>query len=354
MAGMRAPKRGDETVRTEIEGVAPADAEAGRRSTRPFISAVIPVYNERGTLRQLYDELVAVLDEHSSRFEIIFVDDGSTDGSGPLLDELVGEDPRVRVFHFRSNQGKAEGLQLGFTEARGEIVLTLDADLQDRPSEIPRLLGALEGVDMVSGWKKTRHDPLGKTVPSRFFNWVTSRVSGLPLHDFNCGFKAYRAEVVKELDLYGEMHRFIPVLAAWRGFTVAEVPVEHAPRQWGRSKYGASRLVKGAYDLLTVYVLTRFATRPMHFFGTAGLLLGGIGFVILTYMSYLRLVLDATIGTRPLLFLGIVLLIAGIQLVSTGLLGELILTRTRDLRHAPPLRRSSATAARPGDGGRST
>lgn len=322
---------------------APALAE------RPFITVVIPVYNERGTLRQLHEELVAVLEEHSSRFEILFIDDGSSDGSGELLDELDREDPRVRVFHFRSNQGKAEGLNLGFAEARGDVVLTMDADLQDQPAEIPRLLDKLQHVDLVSGWKQTRHDPMGKTIPSRFFNWVTARVSGLPLHDFNCGFKAYRAEVVKELDLYGEMHRFIPVLAGWRGFTVDEVAVEHAPRRWGESKYGASRLFKGAYDLLTVYVLTRFANRPMHFFGSAGLILGGLGFVILCYMTFLRLILDQDIGTRPLLFLGIVLLIAGIQLVSTGLLGELILRRTRVRRPEPPLR--DAAPPSPADAG---
>jgi glycosyltransferase involved in cell wall biosynthesis len=320
-----------QTVKRQETGIA-------RTMALAHVSVVVPVYNERGTLRELYEQLVAVLEDNSDRFELLFVDDGSDDGSGELLDELEDEDTRVRVFHFRSNQGKAEALNLGFAEASGDAVVTLDADLQDQPSEIPRLLSKLETVDMVSGWKKTRHDPLGKTIPSRFFNWVTSKVSGLPLHDFNCGFKAYRSEVVKELDLYGEMHRFIPVLAAWRGFTVDELAVEHAPRRWGKSKYGASRLFKGAYDLLTVYVLTRFANRPMHFFGSAGVVLGGAGFLILCYMSYLRLVLDQNIGTRPLLFLGIVLLIAGIQLVSTGLLGELILRRTRARGHEVPVR----------------
>jgi glycosyltransferase involved in cell wall biosynthesis len=262
----------------------------------------------------------------------VFVDDGSRDGSGEVLDRLAAADPRTRVLRFRSNRGKAEALNVGFEAANGEIVVTLDADLQDKPSELPRLLEALEGYDLVSGWKRNRNDPVGKTVPSRFFNWVTRKASGLELHDFNCGFKAYRAEVVRELDLYGEMHRFIPVLAAGKGFRVREVAVEHAPRVWGRSKYGWSRLFKGAYDLLTVLLLTRFETRPMHFFGSIGLVLGTVGFVLLLYMSYLRLILDQTIGTRPLFFLGVVLLLGGLQLVTAGLVGELVVRRTRPVR----------------------
>ncbi len=302
---------------------------------RPTITAVVPVYNECGTLEQLHAELSAQLEQAASMHEIIFVDDGSRDGSAAVLDRLAQTDSRTRVLRFRNNRGKAEALNVGFGAARGDIVVTLDADLQDRPSELPRLLEALDGYDMVSGWKQFRNDPVGKTLPSKFFNWVTRRASGLDLHDFNCGFKAYRAEVVQELDLYGEMHRFIPVLAASRGFRVREIPVEHAPRVWGRSKYGFSRLFKGAYDLLTVVLLTRYETRPMHFFGTIGLFLGAIGFILLGYMSYLRLVLDQSIGTRPLFFLGVVLLLAGLQLAIAGLVGELVVRRTRGPRGRP-------------------
>jgi glycosyltransferase involved in cell wall biosynthesis len=311
--------------------------EARRGDVPRLISVVIPVFNERGTLDRLHETLSAVLGTVARDHEIIFIDDGSTDGSDAVLQQLVARDPRVRLLQFRRNQGKADALNAGFAAARGEIIVTMDADLQDQPAELPRLLAALRDSDLVSGWKQQRHDPLGKTLPSKLFNWVTATVSGVRLHDFNCGFKAYRAEVVRELDLYGELHRFVPVLAAWRGFRVAEVAVEHAPRMWGKSKYGLSRLFKGAYDMLTVVLLTRFEHRPMHFFGTLGLAIGALGFTILLYMSYLRLVVHATIGNRPLLFLGIVLLLAGIQLVSAGLVGELIVRRTRRSRAGPAL-----------------
>jgi glycosyltransferase involved in cell wall biosynthesis len=299
---------------------------------RPTISVVVPVFNERGTLETLHSELQEQLRQLARSYEIIFVDDGSTDGSMEVLLSLAAADPATQVHRFRSNRGKAEALNLGFSVAAGELVVTMDADLQDKPSQLPKVIAALDGYDMVTGWKQRRHDPLGKTLPSRVFNWVTSKVSGLDLHDFNCGFKAYRAEVVQELDLYGEMHRFIPILAASRGFRVREIAVEHAPRVWGQSKYGVTRLFKGAYDLLTVLLLTRFEHRPMHFFGTVGLSLGLGGFLLLTYMSYLRLVLQQSIGTRPLFFLGVVLLLAGLQLAIAGLVGELVVRRTRPAR----------------------
>ncbi len=316
-----------------------ANSESGNRrpdvswlSADALVSVVIPAYNERGTLEPLHLEVTTVLESLGRPHEIIFVDDGSTDGSDAVLAEIAARDPRVRVRAFRSNRGKADGLNLGFSLASGSIIVTMDADLQDKPSEIPKLLEALGHSDLVSGWKFRRHDPLGKTIPSRFFNWVTRKASGVDIHDFNCGFKAYRAEVVQELDLYGEMHRFVPVLAASRGFRVTEVPVEHAPRTWGKSKYGFSRLFKGAYDLLTVILLTRFENRPMHFFGSAGLMAGTSGFFILLYMSYLRLIRNESIGTRPLLLLGIVLLLAGLQLASLGLVTELLVGRTRRSR----------------------
>lgn len=327
----------------DLEAIQIAAPEA--QSSRPTISVVVPVYNEQGTLDRLHQEVSDLLATISRDYEIIFIDDGSRDGSTEVLNRLARSDSHVRVFGFRSNRGKAEALNVGFREARGEVVVTMDADLQDIPSEMPRLLDALDESDMVSGWKETRHDPIGKTMPSKLFNWVTGRVSGLDLHDFNCGYKAYRREVVKELDLYGEMHRFVPVLAAWQGFRVAEVPVQHAPRTWGKSKYGFSRLFKGAYDLLTVYVLTRFENRPMHFFGSIGAVLGTLGFVVLLYMSFLRLVLDEVIGNRPLLFLGIVLFLTGLQLVSAGLVGEMIVRRTRGSGGRLPLRNSEFSAA---------
>lgn len=301
----------------------------GAAPSKPTISVLVPVFNERGNIEQLHAEATDELLTYAREHEIIFIDDGSTDGSTDVLLQIASKDPRVRVHRFRSNRGKAEALNLGFALARGEVVVTMDADLQDKPSQLPKLLSALEGYDMVSGWKQTRHDPLSKTLPSRFFNWVTRKVSRLELHDFNCGFKAYRVEVVRELDLYGEMHRFIPVLAASRGFRVTEVPVDHAPRVWGESKYGFSRLFKGAYDLLTIVLLTRFEHRPMHFFGTFGVVFAAFGAAILVYMTYLRLVLDRSIGTRPLLLLGVVLLLAGLQLAIAGLVGELVVRRTR-------------------------
>lgn len=307
------------------------------RESFPTVSIVVPVFNERGTLEQLHREVRDVVHGLGCKMDLVFVDDGSNDGSADILKQLAARDPEVRVFTFRSNQGKADALNVGFDAAIGDAVITMDADLQDRPTEIPRLLEALESTDLVSGWKRRRRDPLGKTLPSRFFNWVTAKVSGVPLHDFNCGLKAYRREVVTELDLYGEMHRFIPVIAARRGFRVGELQVEHAPRTWGRSKYGFTRLFKGAFDLLTVVLLTRFETRPLHFFGAMGLALSSIGFGILLYMSYLRLVVHATIGNRPLLFLGIVLLLAGIELLSAGLVGELVVRRTRGRTATLPL-----------------
>ena len=298
--------------------------------SKPIISVVVPVFDERGTLEQLHAELTEQLKICARDYEIIFIDDGSSDGSTEVLMHLAAVDPQVHTHRFRANQGKAEALNFGFRHARGDIVVTMDADLQDQPSQLPNLLAALETFDMVTGWKQDRQDPMSKTLPSRFFNWVTRKVSGVDVHDFNCGFKAYRAEVVRELDLYGEMHRFVPLIAASRGFAVGEVVVEHAPRVWGKSKYGFSRLFKGAYDLLTLVLLTRFENRPMHFFGSIGLGFGTVGFLILSYMAYLRLVRDEVIGNRPLLLLGVVMLLAGLQLATAGLMGELLVRRTRD------------------------
>jgi glycosyltransferase involved in cell wall biosynthesis len=291
---------------------------------RPEISLVIPLYNEAESLAELYATLAAVPLPHADRCEMIFVDDGSTDGSFERLAGLRERDKRVKVIRLRSNQGKASALTAGFREAQGEIIVTLDADLQDDPKEIPRFLQKLEeGYDLVSGWKAMRNDPWSRRLLSAIFNRVTSLLTGVKLHDFNCGFKTYRRAVVDELRLHGELHRFIPALASWRGFRVGEIKVEHHPRRYGRSKYGAERIPRGFFDLLTVLMLTRYFTSPLHLFGLLGLVVGLVGFGIVTYLS-LGWLFGKWIAGRPLLILGAFMAIAGIQLVSFGLLAEMI------------------------------
>jgi glycosyltransferase involved in cell wall biosynthesis len=288
------------------------------------VSVVVPVYNERESLRPLADELLATIRSLGREAEVIFVDDGSHDGSAEVLADLAAEEPEVAVVRLRRNFGKGEALAAGFREAQGDAVVTLDADLQDDPAEIPRLLDALEeGADMVSGWKRDRHDPWSKRAASRVFNSVTARVSGLPMHDLNCGLKAYRAEVVRALTLSGDLYRYIPVLAANEGFRVREVAVNHRPRAHGRSKYGIERYVRGFLDLLTIVFIGRFRQRPMHLFGGLGLLTTIAGLVISIYMAVLRFT-GHGIGGRPLLLLGVLLIVVGIQLFTIGLVSELI------------------------------
>ncbi len=300
----------------------------------PRLSVVIPVYNEEGSLLPLYRELVEVLQAES--YELIFVDDGSTDASGQVIDEFSDRDEHVRSFHFGRNFGKSQALAAGFQQTRGRIIVTMDADLQDDPHEMPRLLeGIAEGNDLVSGWKLERHDPVTKVWPSRVFNWLSSRLTGLPLHDLNCGYKAYRRRVIENVDVYGEQHRFIPVLAHWQGFRVAEVAIRHRPRQYGRSKFGAMRFLAGFMDLLTVLFLTRFNRKPLHVFGSVGLACFVTGLAISAYLSFVKLVLGEPIGTRPLLLLGVLLLLMGMQFISMGLLGEMLTSyagRARDAR----------------------
>lgn len=298
-------------------------------SDKIFLSLVIPVFNEEEALPHLYSALNSILG-HDKYCEMLFIDDGSRDGSLEVLHLLEQQDPRVRVIAFRRNFGKAAALDCGFKEARGKVIITMDADLQDAPEEIPNFLSKLkEGYDLVSGWKYHRYDPLSKTLPSRLFNRVTAAFSGIDLHDFNCGFKAYRREVVRELDLYGELHRYIPVLAHWRGFKVAEIKVKHNPRLYGISKYGWERFARGFFDLLTVTLLTRYIRRPLHFFGSIGAGLFSLGLLVNIYMSVLWITGHRPIGTRPLLLLGILLLMVGIQFISTGLLGELLTNSNR-------------------------
>ena len=289
-----------------------------------MISVVVPLLNEEASLEELHREITASLERRDEPFEVVFVDDGSTDGSGSVLSRLHDENANVVVVRLRRNFGKAAALQAGFLEASGEVIVTIDADLQDDPAEIPQLLAKLdEGFDLVSGWKTRRNDPLPRRVFSRVFNWTTGVISGVRLHDVNCGLKAYRAEVVQGMRLYGELHRFIPVLAAYQGFRVAEISVNHRARRHGRSRYGPERYLRGFFDLISVTFMGRYRYRPLHLFGGVGLLLGALGFVVLLYLSVLWL-WGQGIGGRPLFFLGVLLMVVGIQLVSLGLLSELI------------------------------
>jgi glycosyltransferase involved in cell wall biosynthesis len=288
------------------------------------ISIVIPLHNEERSIALLYDELQAALEPLEQEWEAVFVDDGSVDGSFAALTRLHDANENVRVVRLRRNFGKAAALAAGFGQARGEIVVTIDADLQDDPAEIPRLLVKLdEGFDLVSGWKTRRRDPLRRRVLSRIFNWVTGRMSGLRLHDMNCGLKAYREEVVRGMPLYGEFHRFIPVLAQYRGFRVAELPVNHRPREHGRSRYGVERYIRGFLDLLTVSFIGRYRHRPLHLFGGLGLILGLFGVAILVYLTVVK-ALGHAIGERPLLTLGVLLVVVGLQFFSLGLISEML------------------------------
>jgi dolichol-phosphate mannosyltransferase len=288
------------------------------------ISVVVPVHDEERSVALLHEELAAALDPLGRPWEVVFVDDGSTDGTFAALTRLHAAHDGVRVVRLRRNFGKAAALQAGFEEAQGEVVVTIDGDLQDDPAEIPRLLAKLdEGFDLVSGWKARRRDPLTRRLPSRVFNWASGAVSGLRLHDLNCGLKAYRAEVVDGLRIYGELHRFVPVLAHYRGFRVAELPVNHRPRAHGRSRYGLERYLRGFLDLLTVTFMGRYRHRPLHLFGGIGLLLGFVGSLVLAYLTVLKLSGEA-IGHRPLLTLGVLLVVVGVQLVSLGLVSELV------------------------------
>jgi glycosyltransferase involved in cell wall biosynthesis len=290
----------------------------------PHVSVVVPLLNEEKTLDALYDEVRAALDPAGLDWEIVYVDDGSTDGSYRRLVHLHETHSNVRVVRLRRHFGKAAALAAGFDAATGEVIVTIDADLQDDPAEIPNLLAKLdEGYDIVSGWKRNRQDPLRRRLVSRIYNGATALITGVRLHDMNCGLKAYRAEVLRNVQLYGELHRFVPVLAHHLGYSAAEIPVGHRPRESGRSRYGAERYVRGFFDLLTVVFMGRYRYRPLHLFGGIGLVLGGSGFVILLYLTAIKLS-GAAIGGRPLLLLGILLVVVGIQSFSLGLVGEML------------------------------
>jgi glycosyltransferase involved in cell wall biosynthesis len=298
----------------------------------PDVSIVIPVFDEEESLRELADRIREACDGAGLRFEAWLIDDGSRDGSWLAMTEIHGADPRFRAIRFRRNYGKSAALAIGFERAQGAFVITMDADLQDDPAEIPALVEMLrEGYDLVSGWKKKRHDPLSKTIPSRFFNFVTRRLSSIPLHDFNCGLKAYRVEVVRSVRVYGELHRYIPLLAQWEGYTrIGERVVTHHPRKFGRTKFGLERFVRGFLDLLSVLFLTRFAARPLHFFGALGSLAFIGGFAISLWLSIDKLIFGRPIGDRPLLLLGVLLILVGVQMFTTGLIGQLLVVPQRE------------------------
>jgi len=290
----------------------------------PFVSLVIPLLNEEQSLRKLADQIEDSISGWS--YEIIFVDDGSNDNSWNVIQELEEERPQVTGIRLQRNYGKSDALQAGFDRVQGKYIVTMDADLQDDPAEIPGLIKILEnGYDLVSGWKKVRHDPLSKTIPSRFFNTVTRMATGIPLHDFNCGLKAYKKEVIDSIYLYGELHRYIPLLAKWEGFDkITEKEVEHHPREYGETKFGISRFMHGFLDLVTLLSVNRYFQRPMHLFGTLGVLFLIIGTIINLYLAYLKIFLNEPLANRPLLFLGILLVVIGVQFFSIGFLGEMI------------------------------
>lgn len=289
------------------------------------VSVVVPLFNERPSLEALYQRLTETLESLTDTYEIIFVDDGSTDGSSKLLKELHALNPAVHYIRFRRNFGKSAALAAGFQRARYDIIATLDADLQDRPEELPHLIAKLdEGYDLVSGWRYQRRDKLTRRLGSAIYNRTTALLTGVSLHDINCGMKCYRREVLDEVMVYGERHRFIPVLASYRGFRLGEVQVKHSPREHGKSRFGLERIFGGMFSLLTVILMTRYTNRPLHFFGVMGMILGSIGAAIDAYLIILRLFFKQWLSNRPLLIIGTMLIIVGVQFILFGLLAEMI------------------------------
>jgi len=297
------------------------------------ISVVVPVYNEKESLPELMKGIAGTLDKHGKTYEAVFVDDGSSDGSFDEIRSLHAQyNGRVKAIRFCRNCGKSAALSAGIAAAAGDVIITMDADLQDDPAAIPEMIAKLEeGWDVVSGWKKVRHDPFGKTFPSKVWNFFTSAVSGLKLHDFNCGFKAYRRDAAKNLDIYGERHRYLPALAHWDGCRVTEIPVPHRPRKFGKSKYGAWRMFNGAMDMITLLFLKRYMKSPMHFFGILGMMLIALGMCVLGYFG-VEWVLTGGMKIRPLTLLAIGSMIMGVQFISIGLIGEMITNSAQSRR----------------------
>jgi glycosyltransferase involved in cell wall biosynthesis len=321
-----------ENVSAEEESPAQSAIPSQRRPQQNFqqhnrldISVIIPLFNEEQSLRELVDQLKNALVRLGGHYELIFVDDGSTDGSFRVLRDIHFHNRRIKVIRFRRNYGKSAALMVGFQRAQGEFVVTMDADLQDDPAEIPNLINKLKtGYDVVSGWKKKRHDPISKTIPSRFFNFVTGLLTGIKIHDFNCGLKAYRRDVIKNINVYGELHRYIPALAQWQGYRITETVVQHRARKYGKTKFGMGRFFKGFLDLVTVLFTTRYIARPLHLFGVWGIVSAFCGFVIDAYLTADKFLGKTSLTNRPLFLVGLILIIVGVQFVSIGLLGEMI------------------------------
>ena len=293
------------------------------------ISILIPVYNEARNIPPLYNAIINSI-KAIKTYEILFINDGSTDFTKKAIEDLIAKDNNVKLINFRRNFGKADALSIGFERAKGDIVITMDGDMQDDPAEIPRFLQKIdEGYDLVSGWKIKRRDPISKTLPSKLFNRLTASVSGLNIHDFNCGFKAYKRDVIKNINIYGELHRYIPALAHWEGYGVGEIAVKHHRRLYGKSKYGIARLLKGFLDLLTIKYLHVYKKRPLHLFGSVGLVCMGFGVIIGAYL-FDQWVKGLGIGQRPLLTLSILLMILGIQFITTGFLAEMITSNQKN------------------------
>jgi len=292
------------------------------------ISIVIPLLNEEESLPELEAWIKRVMEEHKFSYEILFIDDGSTDNSWTIIEELAAKRSTVRGIKFRRNYGKSAALNKGFEETKGDVVITMDADLQDSPDEIPELYKMIteDKFDLVSGWKKKRFDPLTKTIPTKLYNWVTGKMSGIKLNDMNCGLKAYNSNVTKSIEVYGEMHRYIPVIAKWAGFTkIGEKVVQHQARKFGVTKFGLSRFINGPLDLASIMFVGKFGRSPMHLFGTMGMLSFLIGFIILLILSFNKIMYNEYyIATRPLFYLGILAVIIGFQLFLTGFLAEMI------------------------------
>ena len=312
-------------AKTPIEKTQPVEKIIHHHQNKPIVSVVIPLLNEEGSLKELAEQLKTGLHRLAGNYEVIFIDDGSTDNSFNILKNLHLQNKRFKVIRFRRNYGKSAALMVGFERAQGQYIVTMDADLQDDPAEISALLKEIKnGYDVVSGWKKKRYDPITKTIPSKFFNYITRLMTSVKIHDFNCGLKIYRSDVVKSLQIYGELHRYIPVLAHWQGFRIAELAVNHRKRKFGITKFGASRFLRGFLDLLTVIFTTRYITRPLHLFGGWGILSFLLGLAIDTYLVIEWFLGLTNLGNRPLFIVGLILIIVGVQFISLGLLGELV------------------------------
>jgi glycosyltransferase involved in cell wall biosynthesis len=298
------------------------------------ISIVIPLLNEEESLPELTQWIVRVVEAEGFSYEIIYVDDGSTDRSWSVIESFGEQNPSIKGIRFRRNYGKSAALNEGFRASNGRVIITMDADMQDSPDEIPELYRMItqQGFDLVSGWKKKRHDPISKTIPSKFFNWTTGKISGIELHDFNCGLKAYKSDLIKNIEVHGEMHRYIPVIAKWGGFVkIGEKVVHHRERKYGTTKYGISRFIKGYLDLLSITFISKFGKRPMHLFGTLGTMIFGVGFIIAAYLTYGKLFLmEYKMTDRPLFYAGLLAMIIGTQLFMTGFLAELVSLGNRD------------------------